>query len=116
MVAEPMSRVGELENKAISASNLKLKLTEAELGNFHNSYVLFESKNNKSSTIQKFPQFSKISADNVRVSKPYSMPVYIILVCIALKRGFKNARIGFQSLAHDFSGLQTTSEQIWKKL
>ena len=26
---------GEMENKAISASNLKLKLTEAELGNNH---------------------------------------------------------------------------------
>ena len=26
-------RVGEIESKAISASNLKLKLTEAELGN-----------------------------------------------------------------------------------
>ena len=26
-------RVGEMESKAISASNLKLKLTEAELGN-----------------------------------------------------------------------------------
>ena len=25
---------GEMENKAVSASNLKLKLTEAELGNF----------------------------------------------------------------------------------
>ena len=32
LVAEPMSRVGEMDNKAISASNLKLKLTEAELG------------------------------------------------------------------------------------
>ena len=34
-VAEPMWWVGEMERKAISASNLKfkLKLTEAELGN-----------------------------------------------------------------------------------
>ena len=34
-VAEPMWWVGEMESKAISASNLKLKLklTEAELGN-----------------------------------------------------------------------------------
>ena len=29
----PAGRVGEMESKAISASNLKLKLTEAELGN-----------------------------------------------------------------------------------
>ena len=32
-VAEAMCRVGEIESKAISASNFKLKLTEAELGN-----------------------------------------------------------------------------------
>ena len=30
-VAEPVCWVGEMESKAISASNLKLKLTEAEL-------------------------------------------------------------------------------------
>ena len=39
LVAEPMSRVGEMENKAISASNLKLKLTEAELGNTHQAWA-----------------------------------------------------------------------------
>ena len=36
VVAQPMSRgwvAGSIETKAISASNLKLKLTEAELGN-----------------------------------------------------------------------------------
>ena len=33
-VAEAMCRVGEMESKPISASNLKLKLTEVELGNF----------------------------------------------------------------------------------
>ena len=31
-VAEPMWWVGEMESKAISASNLRSKLTEAELG------------------------------------------------------------------------------------
>ena len=32
-----------------------------------------QKKGAQSSTIKKFPQFSKISADNVRVSAPFSM-------------------------------------------
>ena len=40
LVAQPMSRgwvAGSIETKAISASNLKLKLTEAELGKNKNT-------------------------------------------------------------------------------
>ena len=35
--------------------------------------VSLSNKSKYSSTIQKFPQFSKISADNVRASAPFSM-------------------------------------------
>ena len=37
---------GEMENKAISASNLKLKLTEAELGK-NNIKIINNDNNNK---------------------------------------------------------------------
>ena len=38
--------------------------------------VSIKKKSKQPSTIQKFPQFSKISANNVRVSVPFSMSVY----------------------------------------
>ena len=63
-------RVGEMESKAISASNLKLKLTEAELGNYSildHIYVKI-NRNTVNMSYRTTPNFKKmISAHNAKI-------------------------------------------------